>query len=514
MVAEHGVIGSTASPAASAPAGSAPLPGRLQQKKPSPPEPEQEPQPPAAATKPAATDADPAAAAREPAPAGPPKQPGGPRVAKPPQGRAPPPSRRPVAHLVAAPQENTTARCAVEAARQSAVNPYGLSDDALRRKQRFDQERAHKNSAVRAVRCLATAVDTVSRRCFHLTPPFGEQEIVLAPLDAVAASTSQRDARSTRVGTPLLSEPLPRTVSDDTDSNRTIVELAAKARWKQLLTGVKVGDAAVVQRLLRDVRDLADAPSPTSVRSLMGRTKAGALEPYGSQRRPLHYAALYKQPKVAKLLLAHGADPNATDKQGWSPLHCAALNGEVVVARVLLAAGAVPSARVFLQGGSDQGETPAAFARRHQQDGVAQVIERHVATTARVLAYQRLAWASAFHDRLGANSCVPSTLGRLSTTATKTLDPPNQCSGTELGTSPTRQALQTVSRSVALGCLVDLAPDSLSLRVARMVPMRRSTGATLWHSAPAHELMLRVWMENNPAWKPSEVALQELPWCD
>jgi hypothetical protein len=47
-----------------------------------------------------------------------------------------------------------------------------------------------------------------------------------------------------------------------------------------------------------------------------------------------------------------------------------------------------------------------------------------------------------------------------------------------------------------------------------MVPMRRSTGATLWHSAPAHELMLRVWMENNPAWKPSEVALQELPWCD
>lgn len=342
----------------------------------------------------------------------------------------------------------------------------------------------------------------------------GEQEIVLAPLDAVVTTTSRRGALSARVDKLLDSEHLPRTASDEKESNLAISELAAKTRWKQLLAGVKVGDAGVVQRLLRDVRGLADAPSPTSVRSLLGRTKAGAPEPYGSQRRPLHYASLYKQPDMARLLLAHGADPNATDKQGWSPLHCAALNGDVAVARLLLAAGAAPSARVFLHGGSDQGETPAVFARRHQQDSVAQVIERHVATTATVLAYQRLAWASAFHERLGANSPTPTTLGRPSTYVAKSRSPQDQCAGIALATSSTQQGLQAVSRSVALGCLVDFPPGSLALRVARMVPTGTSTDAPFGYPGPTRELMLRVWKETNPAWTPSHGGLQDLPWCD
>ena len=335
----------------------------------------------------------------------------------------------------------------------------------------------------------------------------------MAPLDAVAASTSRRGALSARAGKLLDSEQLPRTASDEKENNLAISELAAKARWKQLLAGVKVGDAGVVQRLLHDERGLADAPSPTSVRNLLGRTKAGASEPYGSQRRPLHYAALYKQASVINLLLAHGADPNATDRQGWSPLHCAALNGDVAAARVLLAAGAAPSARVFLHGGSDQGETPAVFARRHQQDSVARVIERHVATSATVLAYQRLAWASAFHARLGADSCTPATLRRRPSTHVKK-SPPDQCAAIDLGNRPTGQSLQAVSRSVVLGCLVDFPPGSLALRVAKMVPVRNSTGVQLGHPGPTHELMLRAWKEKNPAWTPSENVLQELPWCD
>lgn len=76
---------------------------------------------------------------------------------KPPQGCGPPPSRRPVARLAAASPENATAVCVVEAPQAPNINPYGLSDDALMRKQQFDRARAHKNSAVRAVRCLCNA---------------------------------------------------------------------------------------------------------------------------------------------------------------------------------------------------------------------------------------------------------------------------------------------------------------------------------------------------------------------
>lgn len=305
-----------------------------------------------------------------------------------------------------------------------------------------------------------------------------------------------------------------RTASDDKESNVTIAELAAQARWKQLLYSVKVGEIAVVKRLLHHVRDLADAPSPLAVRSVLSRTKTGGAEPYGSQRRPLHYASLYKQPNMAKLLLTHGADPNATDKQGWSPLHCAALNGDIAVAQVLLAAGAATSARVFLQGGSDRGETPATFARRHQQDGVAEVIERHAATVARVMAYQRLAWASAFHERLGTASCIPVKLGWSSNgmCPTKTTSPSTHSVGADPSISPTGQALQAVSHSVALGCLVDFAPDSLVLRIARI--LRCSIGARVSRTAPTHELVLRTWIEDNPTWKPSETALEQFPWCD
>ena len=76
---------------------------------------------------------------------------------KPPQGCGPPPSRRPVARLATASQDSATAKCAAEPPRVPNPNPYGLSDDVLLRKQQFDRARAHKNSAVRAVRCLYAA---------------------------------------------------------------------------------------------------------------------------------------------------------------------------------------------------------------------------------------------------------------------------------------------------------------------------------------------------------------------
>ena len=340
-----------------------------------------------------------------------------------------------------------------------------------------------------------------------------EQEIILGPLDAATIAAAGRSARAARDGEVFDGNGISRSMSDER-SNQNLAELAAKARWKQLLSGVKLGDTAVVLRLLHEVRDLADAPSPTAVRSaLSGRSKSsgGTAEPYGSQRRPLHYAALYRQPKVVKVLLAHGADSNTTDKQGWSPLHCAALNGNIEVARMLLAAGAAPHARVFVQGNSDQGESSADFARRHQQGAVADVIERHVAMTAKVLAYQRLAWAAAFHPRLGANSCIPSTLAHPSASPRRPATPaPAPAAPVEPGTSPSGDELIAVSQSVALGCL-SLAPESVMARVARPFgSLRDATGALIWQPAPAQKLILRYWQETHPGVS----GPQQLPWCD
>lgn len=42
------------------------------------------------------------------------------------------------------------------------------------------------------------------------------------------------------------------------------------------------------------------------------------------QRTPLHIAAEEGARDKVLLLLAHGADPSATDKNMWTPLHCAA----------------------------------------------------------------------------------------------------------------------------------------------------------------------------------------------
>ena len=55
---------------------------------------------------------------------------------------------------------------------------------------------------------------------------------------------------------------------------------------------------------------------------------------------PLHWAALEGHTKVAKVLLAKGADVNAEDEQGGTLLQWAALGGSVETATLLLDSGA------------------------------------------------------------------------------------------------------------------------------------------------------------------------------
>jgi len=55
----------------------------------------------------------------------------------------------------------------------------------------------------------------------------------------------------------------------------------------------------------------------------------------------LHYAASEKAADTAQQLVTAGADPNATDDEGWTPLHFAAQSNSAELIRLLLQAGAV-----------------------------------------------------------------------------------------------------------------------------------------------------------------------------
>jgi ankyrin repeat protein len=55
---------------------------------------------------------------------------------------------------------------------------------------------------------------------------------------------------------------------------------------------------------------------------------------------PLHSAAAARQFEIAKLLVDRGADVNASQERGFTPLHEAAQNGDVALTRLLLERGA------------------------------------------------------------------------------------------------------------------------------------------------------------------------------
>jgi ankyrin repeat protein len=72
--------------------------------------------------------------------------------------------------------------------------------------------------------------------------------------------------------------------------------------------------------------------------------------------QPLHAAAAGRHLEVCRVLLAAGADVNATQHAGYTPLHEAAQNGDVELAELFLSAGADPSVR------NEAGQTPAETA--------------------------------------------------------------------------------------------------------------------------------------------------------
>jgi ankyrin repeat protein len=86
---------------------------------------------------------------------------------------------------------------------------------------------------------------------------------------------------------------------------------------------------------------------------------------------PLHVASRMGFVEVARILLKHGADIEARDRNDWSPLERATTKGHVEVTRVLLEHGANVSAQ-------DKGRrTPLYLASVHGKPAVAQVLLRH-----------------------------------------------------------------------------------------------------------------------------------------
>ncbi|MGH9630041.1 MAG: ankyrin repeat domain-containing protein [Bryobacteraceae bacterium] len=67
-------------------------------------------------------------------------------------------------------------------------------------------------------------------------------------------------------------------------------------------------------------------------------------EPAGPPPWSLEYSVMHRQTNVTKMLLAMGADPNATGTGGTTPLADAALKGDPDGVRALLASGARPNA--------------------------------------------------------------------------------------------------------------------------------------------------------------------------
>jgi uncharacterized protein len=88
-----------------------------------------------------------------------------------------------------------------------------------------------------------------------------------------------------------------------------------------------------------------------------------------SQRvTPLHAAVARRDAAMVRELLKRGADPNAEQAGGFTALHSAAFHGDREIVELLLDHGAQPTKKTL------DGKTPASLAIEHGNDAVAEIL--------------------------------------------------------------------------------------------------------------------------------------------
>ncbi len=83
---------------------------------------------------------------------------------------------------------------------------------------------------------------------------------------------------------------------------------------------------------------------------------------------PMHSAASARNLETVRLLLEHGAPPNARQEGGWAPIHSAAQNGDRAIVDLLLKHGADTKAT------NDQGKTASMVARERGHEEIAALL--------------------------------------------------------------------------------------------------------------------------------------------
>jgi ankyrin repeat protein len=194
-------------------------------------------------------------------------------------------------------------------------------------------------------------------------------------LETDAASAEARDAN----GVSLLMQLLYR-------GRRDLADLIAKKKKSlDIFEAASLGRFDRLRELARDF-SAANAHSadgftalhfacffgqPESARALIANGAAvDAVAANPMKVMPLHSAASVRNLEAARLLLEHGAPPNARQHGGWVPIHAAAQNGDRPMVDLLFKHGADPKLA------NDDGKTPAAIARENGHQEIAELLEK------------------------------------------------------------------------------------------------------------------------------------------